>query len=280
MPVAPRDELSDVSPLEAEAVAVVAFEGVSVWRSDGSARTTVLDDIDWLVRPGEHWGIIGANGAGKTTLLRMQRPRSGRAPGRQPSLEADSDACRCLPCDAGSASSSRRSRGVFTRTAGAGRGSLRLLRDDLAHRRARSGHRGAGTRASSQRGHARVQRTHLRELFGRRAGPHSAREGARRGCVVSCSRRAGGGSGPSWARAPARGARERDSRAPWADDAHGHPPHRRAACDHLTRVAPTGRRGGRRRPGSSRPHRYDPERMLRAGAPGRPSRRPFLVRVG
>ena len=83
MPVAPRDELSDVSPLEAEAVAVVAFEGVSVWRSDGSARTTVLDDIDWLVRPGEHWGIIGANGAGKTTLLRVAaaqiRPSSGSA---------------------------------------------------------------------------------------------------------------------------------------------------------------------------------------------------------
>jgi iron complex transport system ATP-binding protein len=83
MPVAPRDDVSDVSPLEAEGVAVVAFEGVSVWRSDGGSRTMVLDEIDWLVRPGEHWGIIGANGAGKTTLLRVAaaqtRPSSGSA---------------------------------------------------------------------------------------------------------------------------------------------------------------------------------------------------------
>jgi iron complex transport system ATP-binding protein len=83
MSVAPRDELFDVSPLDAESLAVVAFEGVSVWRSDGGVRKTVLDDINWTVRSDEHWGIIGANGAGKTTLLRVAaaqiRPSSGSA---------------------------------------------------------------------------------------------------------------------------------------------------------------------------------------------------------
>ncbi|MBI4847820.1 MAG: ABC transporter ATP-binding protein [Nitrospirae bacterium] len=31
----------------------------------------VLRDINWTVRPGEHWAIIGLNGSGKTTLLKM-----------------------------------------------------------------------------------------------------------------------------------------------------------------------------------------------------------------
>lgn len=43
--------------------------------------TQVLDDIDWMVRPGERWVILGANGAGKTSLLRVaalyQHPSSG-----------------------------------------------------------------------------------------------------------------------------------------------------------------------------------------------------------
>ncbi|MFF1571583.1 ABC transporter ATP-binding protein [Leifsonia sp. NPDC058292] len=32
---------------------------------------TILDDIDLVVRPGEHWALIGANGAGKSTILSM-----------------------------------------------------------------------------------------------------------------------------------------------------------------------------------------------------------------
>lgn len=38
-----------------------------MWRG----KTTILDGIDWTVRPGEHWALIGPNGCGKTTLLKI-----------------------------------------------------------------------------------------------------------------------------------------------------------------------------------------------------------------
>ncbi len=33
--------------------------------------TYILKNINWTVRPGEHWAIIGLNGSGKTSLLKM-----------------------------------------------------------------------------------------------------------------------------------------------------------------------------------------------------------------
>jgi iron complex transport system ATP-binding protein len=62
---------------------VVRLESVTLRRSSGDLRKTILDRIDWAAQTGEHWGIVGPNGAGKTTLLRIAsaqtRPTEGRA---------------------------------------------------------------------------------------------------------------------------------------------------------------------------------------------------------
>lgn len=31
----------------------------------------ILDRVEWAIRPGEHWVVLGANGSGKTTLLQL-----------------------------------------------------------------------------------------------------------------------------------------------------------------------------------------------------------------
>jgi iron complex transport system ATP-binding protein len=47
--------------------AVVSLRAVAVVR-DGRP---ILDDVDWDVRPGERWAVLGPNGSGKTTLLHV-----------------------------------------------------------------------------------------------------------------------------------------------------------------------------------------------------------------
>ncbi len=58
---------------------VVALDAVSV-TIDGAP---VLHDVDWEIRQGERWVIVGPNGSGKTTLLRLLsswlRPSGGEA---------------------------------------------------------------------------------------------------------------------------------------------------------------------------------------------------------
>ncbi|MFJ8806613.1 ABC transporter ATP-binding protein [Streptomyces sp. NPDC102490] len=49
--------------------AVLRLQDVSVRRF--TTDQLILDTVDWTVRPGEHWALLGANGAGKTTLLRL-----------------------------------------------------------------------------------------------------------------------------------------------------------------------------------------------------------------
>lgn len=55
----------------------IDMRGVGVWRArpDGT-RAALLAGIDWRVRPGERWAVVGANGAGKTTLLRLASAES------------------------------------------------------------------------------------------------------------------------------------------------------------------------------------------------------------
>jgi iron complex transport system ATP-binding protein len=48
-----------------EAAPVVALRGVAVRR----AGRTILGPLDWTIRAGERWVVLGPNGSGKTTLL-------------------------------------------------------------------------------------------------------------------------------------------------------------------------------------------------------------------
>ena len=72
--------MSDHGPLE-----VLVLEHVALRRGGNS----ILQDVDWTVRRGEHWVVVGPNGSGKTTLVRIAsaqlRPSDGvvRVLGRQ-----------------------------------------------------------------------------------------------------------------------------------------------------------------------------------------------------
>lgn len=48
---------------------VAALDAVGVRRL--TTGQVILEAIDWTVRAGEHWALLGANGAGKTTVLRL-----------------------------------------------------------------------------------------------------------------------------------------------------------------------------------------------------------------
>lgn len=49
--------------------------------SKAYGRQAVLHEVNWRVRPGEFWGLIGPNGSGKTTLLNLlsgvEKPDAG-----------------------------------------------------------------------------------------------------------------------------------------------------------------------------------------------------------
>ena len=46
---------------------LIAMSGVCLRRSGKE----ILRNVDWRIRKGEHWAVIGANGSGKTTLLQI-----------------------------------------------------------------------------------------------------------------------------------------------------------------------------------------------------------------
>ena len=57
---------------------VLRLTSVSMRRDDA----TLLGDVSWEVRPGEHWAVLGSNGSGKTSLinalLAYEHPSSGQ----------------------------------------------------------------------------------------------------------------------------------------------------------------------------------------------------------
>ena len=65
---------------------LVHLEGVSVIR-----EKPILRDIDWTIRPGEHWVLLGANGSGKTSLLNLLTGYLTESGGRVHVLNDDDD---------------------------------------------------------------------------------------------------------------------------------------------------------------------------------------------
>ncbi|MCJ7840722.1 ATP-binding cassette domain-containing protein [Lederbergia sp. NSJ-179] len=57
---------------------LVSFQDVS-WRREGRK---ILNQIDWEIKEGEHWAVLGLNGSGKTSLLNIltayQFPTTGK----------------------------------------------------------------------------------------------------------------------------------------------------------------------------------------------------------
>ena len=75
---AARELIADVPPLrntlELKRMAVARLGKQVVDLTDVSVRLggkTVLDDVSWIIGPGDRFGIVGETGAGKTTLLRV-----------------------------------------------------------------------------------------------------------------------------------------------------------------------------------------------------------------
>ena len=60
-------DVIDLTPSTADSPEVISFHNVSVRYGE----RTILRDLDWTVRQGEHWALSGQNGAGKSTLLSL-----------------------------------------------------------------------------------------------------------------------------------------------------------------------------------------------------------------
>lgn len=66
--------------------------------------TPVLHELDWEIRPGENWAVVGGNGAGKSTLLRLLAGDECVALGGTIRYRFPCTASFCAPGDRGGAS--------------------------------------------------------------------------------------------------------------------------------------------------------------------------------
>ena len=68
------------APMSSTTPPVLRLKGVSFVRDE----RTILAPLDWTVKAGERWLVLGANGSAKTTLLRMSAglldPTGGSVP--------------------------------------------------------------------------------------------------------------------------------------------------------------------------------------------------------
>ena len=70
-----REEL-DALPIDPDAL--ISLDDVSVVRNG----STLLQPMNWVVKPGQRWVIIGPNGAGKTTLMKVAGAETYSTTGR------------------------------------------------------------------------------------------------------------------------------------------------------------------------------------------------------
>jgi len=72
-------------PVRSNVRAVKVYLEVRLQRIHVSrGERVVLRDIDWHIKPGQHWALIGANGAGKTQLLKLVAGAVWPVPERRP----------------------------------------------------------------------------------------------------------------------------------------------------------------------------------------------------
>ena len=75
------------NPLELKRLAVSRLGKKVITMKDATfaypgTSAPVIDHVDWLIGPGDRYGILGANGAGKSTLLRLMTGRLEPTAGR------------------------------------------------------------------------------------------------------------------------------------------------------------------------------------------------------
>ena len=65
---------------------IIKLENVSLAKQGRN----ILKDLNWQVKKGEHWAILGLNGSGKSTLLRLLMAETTRSEERRVGKECRS----------------------------------------------------------------------------------------------------------------------------------------------------------------------------------------------